>query len=54
MLVLLIKDVKGVGKHGEVKDVKEGYARNFLIPRGLAKTATKTTRIRRIAVLLAT
>ena len=36
MLVLLIKDVKGVGKHGEVKDVKEGYARNFLIAQELA------------------
>jgi len=33
--------VKGQGKKGEVKDVSEGYARNFLIPRGLAKEASQ-------------
>ena len=41
MEVLLIKDVKGLGKAGEIKKVKDGYARNFLIPKGLAKVATK-------------
>jgi len=40
MKVLLIKDVKGLGKAGEIKNAKDGYARNFLIPKGLAKTAT--------------
>lgn len=40
MKVLLIKDVKGLGKAGEVKDVKDGYGNNFLIGKGLAKMAT--------------
>ncbi len=40
MKVLLIKDVKGLGKAGEIKNVKDGYARNYLLPRGFAKVAT--------------
>ncbi|MCJ7766181.1 MAG: 50S ribosomal protein L9 [Thiovulaceae bacterium] len=40
MQVLLIKDVKGLGKAGEVKEVKDGYGKNFLVGRGLAKVAT--------------
>lgn len=40
MLVVLLQDVKGQGKKGEVKDVNEGYARNFLIKKGLAEAAT--------------
>ncbi len=40
MKVLLIKDVKGLGKTGEIKDVKDGYGKNFLIGRGFAKLAT--------------
>jgi len=40
MKVLLIKDVNGLGKTGEVKDVKDGYGKNFLIGNGLAKHAT--------------
>ncbi len=40
MKVLLIKDVKGLGKAGEVKDVKDGYGKNFLIGNGLAKLGT--------------
>lgn len=40
MKVVLSKDVKGVGKSGEVKDVADGYARNFLLPRKLAVAAT--------------
>lgn len=40
MIVILNKDVKGTGKSGEVVDVKDGYARNMLIPRGLAVEAT--------------
>lgn len=40
MKVLLIKDVKSLGKSGEIKEVKEGYGQNFLIAKGFAKTAT--------------
>lgn len=40
MKVLLIKDVKSLGKAGEVKEVKDGYGKNFLIGKGLAKHAT--------------
>ncbi|NQY94995.1 MAG: 50S ribosomal protein L9 [Campylobacteraceae bacterium] len=40
MKVLLIKDVKGLGKTGEVKEVKDGYGKNFLVGKGLAKLAT--------------
>ena len=40
MKVLLIKDVKGLGKAGEIKEVKDGYGNNFLIGKGFAKAAT--------------
>ena len=40
MKVLLIKDVKGLGKAGEIKEVKDGYGNNFLIGKGYAKAAT--------------
>ncbi len=40
MKVLLIKDVKGLGKSGEIKEVKDGYGQNFLIGKGFAKAAT--------------
>lgn len=40
MKVLLTKDVKSLGKAGEVKEVKDGYGHNFLIKNGLAKHAT--------------
>ena len=40
MKVILTADVKGQGKKGELKEVSEGYARNYLIPRGLAMKAT--------------
>ena len=40
MKVLLIKDVKSLGKKGEVKDVKDGYGKNFLIGKGFARAAT--------------
>ncbi len=40
MKVLLIKDVKSLGKSGEIHDVKDGYGKNFLIAKGYAKHAT--------------
>jgi len=40
MKVILLKDVKGLGKEGELVNAKDGYARNFLIPRKLAVEAT--------------
>lgn len=40
MKLILLKDVKGQGKKGQVVNVSDGYARNFLLPRGLAKEAT--------------
>jgi large subunit ribosomal protein L9 len=40
MKVLLTKDVKGVGKAGEIKEVADGYGKNFLVGKGLALTAT--------------
>ena len=41
MIVILKKDVKGTGKSGDVIKVSPGYARNMLIPRGLAVEATE-------------
>lgn len=41
MKVIFIKDVKGQGKKGQVKEVSEGYATNFLLPRGLVRPATE-------------
>lgn len=41
MKVILLKDVKGQGKRGEVKEVSEGYAQNFLFKQNLAKPATE-------------
>ncbi|MGM0901528.1 MAG: 50S ribosomal protein L9 [Bacillota bacterium] len=40
MKVIFLKDVKGKGKKGEVKNVSDGYAHNFLIKQGLAAEAT--------------
>lgn len=41
MKVIFQQDVKGQGKKGELKEVSEGYARNFLLPRKLATEATR-------------
>ncbi|MEK6714877.1 MAG: 50S ribosomal protein L9 [Candidatus Omnitrophota bacterium] len=40
MKIILQEDVKGIGKKGQAVEVKDGYGRNFLLPRGLALKAT--------------
>jgi large subunit ribosomal protein L9 len=53
MKILLIQDVENLGKAGETKRVPDGYARNFLIPKGMAVLATegamKQTKLQRRA-----
>ncbi len=41
MKVILLDDVEGVGKRGEAHDVRDGFGRNFLVPRGFAIPATR-------------
>lgn len=41
MIVILLKDIKGTGKAGDIVKVSDGYARNMLIPRGMAQEATQ-------------
>ncbi|MEY4480184.1 MAG: hypothetical protein RLZZ267_862 [Bacillota bacterium] len=40
MKVVFLKDVKGQGKKGDVKDISDGYVRNYLLPKGLVSVAT--------------
>ena len=40
MKVILLQDVKSLGKKGEIVETAEGYGRNYLLPRKLAKEAT--------------
>ena len=42
MKVVLLKDLKGKGKKGDVIEISSGYAQNFLIPQGIAKAGTST------------
>lgn len=43
MKIILTKDAEKLGKEGDVIEVKEGFARNFLLPRGVAIKATKNS-----------
>lgn len=52
MKIILLQDVEGLGKAGDLKEVANGYARNYLVPRRLAAGATPgliATRMQRIA-----
>ena len=44
MEVILLKDVKGTGKKGEIHEVANGYAQNYLIKNGFAKEATASAK----------
>lgn len=43
MKIVLLQNIKGLGNKYDIKNVADGYARNFLIPKGLAKIATEKT-----------
>lgn len=40
MRIILLKDIKSIGRRGELKEIKDGFARNFLIPQKQAEVAT--------------
>lgn len=50
MRVILLRDIRGVGRKNEVKEVKDGYARNVLLPQKLVEVATADA-LQRLAVL---
>ncbi len=50
MKVILLKDISGVGRKHDVKDVSDGHARNFLFPRGFAQEAS-ASRLRQVESL---
>ena len=41
MKVILLQDVKPIGKKGDIAEVNDGYAKNYLIPKKMAQMATK-------------
>lgn len=41
MKIILLQDIKGIGKKFDVKELKDGYVRNFLLPKGLVKIVTE-------------
>jgi len=41
MKIILLQDVRGIGRKYDIKEISNGYARNFLLPRNLAKIASK-------------
>ena len=41
MKVILLQNIKGFGRTGDIKNVSDGYARNFLLPKNMAKSATE-------------
>src|SRR3989344_4500245 len=43
MKIILLQNIKDLGRIGDIKNVADGYGRNYLIARGLAKLATETT-----------
>lgn len=56
MKIILMKDLKNLGNEGDILEVKDGYARNYLIPRGFAieaseKNVKKIEEIKRLAAL---
>ncbi|OGI16403.1 MAG: 50S ribosomal protein L9 [Candidatus Moranbacteria bacterium RIFCSPHIGHO2_02_FULL_40_12b] len=50
MKIMLLKNISGLGKAGDIKEVADGYARNYLIKKNLAKSATETA-IREVEML---
>lgn len=46
MKVVLLNNIKGIGRVGDIKEVNDGYARNFLFPRKLAASATPSAQAR--------